>query len=100
MTAQDEVAATGRLVLVSKLDLKGSDDLAKELQGLRGASLIVDASAVEHLGAHAVQTLCVAARSWRADGHDFSVANLAQAATAQLATMGMDQTIFDAERTE
>ena len=100
MTAQDGGAAESQLTLASKLDLKGSEDLAKELQGLRGRNLTVDASAIEHLGAHAVQTLCVAARSWRSDGNAFSVANLSNAAASQLATMGMDQTIFDAERTD
>ncbi len=104
MTAQDaqnaDAAATGRLALKSKLDLKGSDDLAKELQELRGSDLTIDPSAVEQLGAHAVQTLIVAARSWAADGNAFTVEALPAGAAAHLATLGMDQTIFDVERTE
>ncbi len=104
MAAEDQETSgkpvENRFVLQPKLDLKGSEALAKDLQVYRGESIIVDAGQVEHFGALALQTLLVAARSWHSDGHQFRVTDLSETAVEHLAVMGMDQSAFDGERTE
>lgn len=92
-------AADGMLLLRSKLDLKGSEELVRELQARRGRDLTLDASDVDLLGAHAVQTLLVAAQTWRSDGHCLAVTDLSDAAVEHLGLMGLEQSVFDDERT-
>lgn len=86
-----------RLELPGRLDLKASEALVGDLRAARGASLAIDAAAVEHLGAHALQTLIVAASSWHTDGHEFRVENLTAEINAQLVTLGADAAVFGGE---
>ena len=78
------------LRLAAKLDLRASLELAEALRTRRGTDLAIDASAVEHLGAHAVQTLLVAANSWARDGNHLALDHLPDAATGQLSVLGID----------
>ena len=98
-SAEDE-SAVGTLVLPAKLDLKASEDLISELRRRRGKPLDIDAGEVTQFGTHALQTLVVAARSWRADEIDFSVGNLSDAARENLEQMGLDETVFEREGTD
>lgn len=82
----------GRLVMGPKLDFKASEDLAGDLQARRGRDIEIDASGVEVFGGHALQTILVAAESWRSDGHTLKVAGLSEAALKDLATLGQDPT--------
>ncbi len=78
-------------MLKPKLDLTESEAILVALLKRRGANVEIDASGVEQIGAHAVQTLLVACQSWKADGHTFSVSGWSEAAMEQLALLGMDQ---------
>lgn len=78
-----------RIELEPKLDLRASETLAETLRGLRGADLTLDGGRVEHLGAHALQTLLIAVKSWSEDGHSIACENLSAAALEQLAILGV-----------
>ncbi len=80
---------SARLELDSRLDLRASEALAEALRERRGADLVIDAGAVDHLGAHALQTLLIAAKSWGDDGYSFRCENLSSAARNQLAVFGV-----------
>ena len=80
---------TAPLVLPAKLDSAAAIQLARDLLAHQGADVALDASAVDLMGAKAMQTLVVAAASWQAAGHRLSVANLPDRARDQLALMGM-----------
>jgi chemotaxis protein CheX len=60
----------GRTVLAldPTLDVTHAAALATLLLGLRGKDIIVDASAVQHLGAQCGQLLVSAKRTWTTDG--------------------------------
>lgn len=102
MAAEEASAGGGtkEIVLSPKLDLKASEDLVKDLINLRGGDVVLDGSRVELFGAHSLQTLMIAARSWQQDGHRLIVTDLSEAAVDSLATLGVDQTIFEGERTD
>ncbi len=61
------------LSLDGSLDLTAASELAKSLLGLRGSDVIIDASAVSHLGAQCAQVLVSAAKTWQADQHDLRI---------------------------
>ena len=98
--ANDGGGQAKQVTLKPKLDLKASEELVGELMSLRGNDVVVDASGVEHFGAHTLQTLMIAAESWRKDGRTLVVSDFSDAATEHLALMGLDHTIFEGERTE
>ncbi|MEM0946022.1 MAG: STAS domain-containing protein [Pseudomonadota bacterium] len=77
------------LQLSEKLDLRASLDLLADLRARRGSDLAIDAGHVQHLGAHAVQTLLVAADSWARDGNKLVVENLTDAARGHLSILGL-----------
>ena len=87
-------AAGATLTLAPKLDLRASTELSLELAARRGADLVLDGANVEHLGAHALQTLVAAAKAWEADGRTFTIASLTDAAQADLATLGAPDDIL------
>ena len=80
---------TPPLVLAVKLDPRASEALAEDLRAARGRDVVLDGSSVEHLGAHAAQTLAVAAASWATDGKTLRIENLSDAAAEQLSVMGL-----------
>ncbi|MBT8475205.1 MAG: STAS domain-containing protein [Alphaproteobacteria bacterium] len=85
----DNQAEVAQLTLAPKLDLSASETLADALREQRGQDLNLDAGAVTHLGAHAVQTLMVATHTWAADGQQLSLTNLSEVAAENLAIMGI-----------
>ena len=64
-------AADHSLQLDDKLDVTRAKALAAALLEFRGAPVVVDASAVQHLGAQCAQVLLAARRSWQEAGHAF-----------------------------
>ncbi len=80
---------TERLELEARLDLPASERLLAQLTVARGKAITLDASAVDHLGAHALQTLLVARASWEKDENSFVVDALSDKADAALATLGV-----------
>ncbi|MEM9476100.1 MAG: STAS domain-containing protein [Pseudomonadota bacterium] len=93
-TTPDTADPAGALTLAPKLDLRASTELSLELAARRGADLVLDGANVEHLGAHALQTLVAAAKAWEADGRTFTIASLTDAAQADLATLGAPDDIL------
>jgi chemotaxis protein CheX len=81
---------TERLELEARLDLTASERLVTQLAEARGKAITLDASAVDHLGAHAVQTLLVARTAWERDQNSFVIEALSDRAGAALATLGID----------
>jgi anti-anti-sigma regulatory factor len=78
--------------LPARLDSAAAVVLAKTLADRQGTDVVLDAAAVDLLGARAMQTLLVAATAWRAAGHAFSVINLPAGALSQLADLGLTDT--------
>lgn len=78
-----------RLDLPARLDTAASHELADRLRQMRGRDIVLEAGAVEHLGAHAAQTLMIAAASWAADGHALRLSGLSDSAAAHLAALGI-----------
>lgn len=72
-------AADASLHLDDKLDVTKARSLAAALVERRGAPVVVDASAVQHLGAQCAQVLLSARRSWQDAGHDFRFAQPSEA---------------------
>ncbi len=94
----DAMDAAAVIPLAAKLDLRASEELAETLRGRRGSDVALDAGEVEHLGAHAVQTLLVAADTWTRDGRELSCVNLTETALAQLATLGVESAALSTGR--
>ena len=89
---------TVRVELPAKLDLVASESLLDTLKDHRGQDLTLDASGVEHLGAHALQTLIIARSSWESDGKALTVADLTDEVIEQIETLGVtEQPLFKAE---
>ncbi|MEL6644655.1 MAG: chemotaxis protein CheX [Pseudomonadota bacterium] len=80
---------TAILTLAPRLDTVASQALAEEMKSYSGKDLTLDAGAVEHLGAHAAQTLLSAARAWTTSGHTFAITPRSEAVDAHLATLGI-----------
>lgn len=72
-------AADGSLLLEDKLDVTRAKSLLAALLERRGAPVVVDASAVEHMGAQCAQVLLSARRTWQDAGHDFRFAQPSEA---------------------
>lgn len=68
-------AAHGEITLAPVLDVRAAKPLHARLLALRGDTIIVDASDVERIGAQCAAILLSAARSWDADGQEFSLVN-------------------------
>jgi anti-anti-sigma regulatory factor len=83
---------TAPVMLPARLDSAAAVSLARALADRQGADVVLDASAVELLGARAMQTLLVASAAWRAGGRTLSVVNLPAAMRAQLADLGLSDT--------
>ena len=78
----------------SQLVLRGLDSAAAQilwadLQALRGAPLIVDASCIEAGGTPGMQVLVSAAKTWAADTFDFHIVHPSEAFREALQTLGI-----------
>jgi chemotaxis protein CheX len=70
------------------LDLNAAAPLAAELLALRGRDVLVDASAVDRLGAQCLQVLLAARATWAADGAAFELGSPSDEFAATLALLG------------
>lgn len=77
------------ITLDAKLDTSASEALVEKLHAFRGQDLTLDASQIDHLGAHAAQTILIAAKTWAADGHSFAVTALSETAGMHLQILGI-----------
>lgn len=81
---------TGNLKLAPQLDIKAATPMAAELVALRGAHLVINASAVERVGAQCLQVLLSAVATWQADGLDIELAEPSTGFVAAVETAGLD----------
>jgi len=70
--ASKKAAAQKSLSLAPVLDLNEASALHTQLMGLRGNPLVIDASAVERVGALCAQVLMAGAKSWEEQGQPFT----------------------------
>jgi chemotaxis protein CheX len=78
-----------QLKLPACLDVTSAADLTTRLRSLRGAPVVLDASAVERVGGLGLQVLLSARLTWAADGGAFAVAAPSNAFQDALALSGV-----------
>ncbi|MBP1861836.1 STAS domain-containing protein [Rhizobium herbae] len=83
-------AARKSLNLAPVLDLNEANALHGQLMGLRGNALVIDASAVERVGALCVQVLMAGAKSWEEDKQSFTFAKVSDAFTKTTQLIGVN----------
>ncbi len=83
-------AARKSLSLAPILDLNEANALHGKLMGLRGNALVIDASAVERVGALCVQVLMAGAKSWEEDKQSFTFAKVSDAFTKTTQLIGVN----------
>jgi chemotaxis protein CheX len=76
------------LVLPEIIDVVTVGPLHKELCGLRGEDLQLDASNVQRVGGLGLQVLLSAAATWRTDGHRLDTTNASRAFTETVRLSG------------
>ncbi|MGI1661643.1 STAS domain-containing protein [Palleronia sp. KMU-117] len=104
MTDIDSQDATGQtldrtpgrtcLALPARLDTRAAASLTGALRAARGADLDLDGGACTMIGALGLQTLMVAAATWRHDGRAFRVHELPADTAGQIVMMGIDPDHF------
>ena len=82
-------SAHGEITLAPVLDVRAAKPLHGQLLALRGETIIVDAVNVERVGAQCAAILLSAARSWEADGQEFSLVNPSDALQKGLELLGI-----------
>lgn len=85
-----------RRKLRSILDPDAAEPLATMLRGIRGKSVVLDASAVERLSVPAVQILISAAGTWRADGQTLALADPSEGFSRTLAGLAIPLSALEA----
>ena len=76
------------LPLAASLDLRAAPDLAASLLTRRGGDVLLDGSAVRHLGGQCLQVLLSAQQTWAADGRTFRLLSASQDLRAGAALLG------------
>ena len=83
--------------LAPRLDLASARGLAGALRERAGADLVIDAGAVNHLGALGLQVLASAALSWRAAGHRLRIDPRSEPFDAALTSFGLPLSALESE---
>ncbi|QRM54205.1 STAS domain-containing protein [Sinorhizobium sp. BG8] len=83
-------AAQKTLSLAPVLDLNEATALHEKLMGLRGSNLVIDASAVERVGALCAQVLMAGAKSWERDKHSFTIGKVSEPFMKTMQLIGMN----------
>lgn len=78
------------LVLDPVLDIKAATPLAEALLAHRGNDIIIEAAAVERLGAQSLQVLLSAIATWQADGRTLDFVHPSEAFIEGLHLFGFD----------
>ncbi len=87
-------AATASLKLDETLDLNAAGRLRSALLPLRGGSVTIDASGVQHFGAQCAQVLASAASTWAADGAVFTIASPSEPFGQGARLLGLHSLLF------
>ncbi|MEZ5892630.1 MAG: STAS domain-containing protein [Parvularculaceae bacterium] len=86
----DDQTENGNVVrLEGRLDMPAAARLVENMAERRGASIVIDASDVEHLGGQCLQVLLAAAACWRGDKAKIAYSDQSPAFTEALARFGM-----------
>ncbi|PYE36381.1 chemotaxis protein CheX [Rhizobium sp. PP-F2F-G38] len=83
-------AASKTLNLAPVLDLNEASVLHRKLTEMRGSNIVVDASAVERVGALCVQVLMAGAKSWEEDKYAFTISKVSDAFTKTTQLIGVN----------
>lgn len=78
------------LSLAPVLDLNEATALHRQLMGLKGSNVVIDASAVERVGALCVQVLMAGAKSWEEDKLSFTFLKVSDAFTKTMQLIGVN----------
>lgn len=79
---------THTVTLGDALDMTAAAPLVKELLGVRGQPVSLNASSVRRLGGQCLQVLLSAQTTWAADGQPFAIVEPSPEFTEGLALMG------------
>jgi chemotaxis protein CheX len=83
------------LALAETLDLKAAGPLRSALMDARGATVEIDASAVQRLGGLCLQVLLSAEATWATDGQRFTISAASAAFAEGARRMGAPSLIPD-----
>ena len=81
---------SGTLQLSAVLDLNEASVLHGKLTSMRGSDIVIDASAVERVGAQCVQVLVAGKRAWDEDQKSFLVEKASDAFEKTMQLIGID----------
>lgn len=98
MEPYDTSEDAAQLVLTPILDMRAAAPLHRDLLERRGASIVVDASAVERIGGQCAAILLSAHRSWAGDGHEMHLTGMSPGLAEGLRLLGIDPAQIGAER--
>jgi len=90
----NEPSTTSTLRLPEVLDLPAAAPLTETLLKSRGTDIVIDASAVQRLGAQCLQVLLCAASAWRADGGSLAITNRSPCFVESLQLLGIPADTF------
>ncbi len=81
---------TASVRLPGRFDSRAVGAFAAALRSHRGSDLVIDGRGCTVIGALGLQTLMVAAATWRHDGRGFVIEGLPDDPATQIALMGID----------
>jgi len=81
---------TASVRLPGRLDSRTTGAFTASLRSHRGSDLVIDGRDCTVIGALGLQTLMVAAATWRHDRRGFVIEGLPDKSAAQIALMGID----------
>ncbi|AXV14408.1 chemotaxis protein CheX [Neorhizobium sp. SOG26] len=81
---------SGTLQLSAVLDLNEASVLHGKLTSMRGSDIVIDASAVERVGAQCAQVLVAGKRAWDEDQKSFLVEKASDAFEKTMQLIGID----------
>ena len=83
-------AAIQELSLDAVLDLNAASGLHSKLMAARGGDLMIDASAVERVGALCIQVLMSAAKTWEQEKHSLTFSKMSDALAKTMQLSGVN----------
>jgi chemotaxis protein CheX len=90
MTMKGKASAAKTLSLDSVLDLNAAGSLHTKLMALRGRDVVIDASAVERVGALCLQVLMSASKTWEEEKFSLTFSKMSDALTKTMQLSGVN----------
>lgn len=85
-----KASAANTLSLDNVLDLNAAGSLHSKLMAARGSDLVIDASAVERVGALCIQVLMSAAKTWEEEKYSLTYSQMSDALTKTMQLAGVN----------